>query len=414
LYAGDNHLNLKTSNHFIELSKLEDVEILEFKNPVDIHSLIREHRPEIVIIEENVLPDEQILDSLRTNHCNPFKVVLLEQGELLNINKQLEYIKMGADEVLVKSDSAQEIFLKCFAYLRRREFLQLNDLTGLPSLNKTYSVIDHCRKNLSDWVLMHIDMHNIKSYNLMYGVSKGDQAIKETANVLKEAVIERNNSNGFVGYLGRDNFVIICDSNSMDKFIQKINTKFLQILSKLYKEADYKSGFIICAAPNRIRRKEGLLSLNIGTCNNIDRNYLSATDVIEQAIQNKKPATSHNKKVLIFEDDTDFAELIAETLDREGLESIVSKGFDHLVEEVKKIKPKILILEASTMGAEQFVSLCKQLEPYKKELGLKILVATNTPGYQSFLIAGADIYVPKPYDLEVLFREVRRLRFTTV
>ena len=176
-------------------------------------------------------------------------------------------------------------------------------------------------------------------------------------------------------------------------------------------QTDYDSGFIISSAPNKVRRREGLLRLNIGYCSKIDRNFLSGTDIIEQAIKNKRDPGSKNKKVLILEDDADFADLLQETLNLEGNNAILSRGIEHLIEDVQEHEPKILILEANTIGNKDFVALCKELDRFKEELGMKVLVATQIPGYQNFLSAGADVYLPKPYEIETLLKEVRRLGF---
>jgi DNA-binding response OmpR family regulator len=157
------------------------------------------------------------------------------------------------------------------------------------------------------------------------------------------------------------------------------------------------------------------LNLNIGYCSNIDRNFLSGTDIIEQAVKNKKLAEEKNKRVLIMESDEDFALLLEETLVREGNEARVSSGANNLIKEIEEFMPRTLIIEASKLdGAQSFVPLCQKLQRYKDEFGLQILVATNVSGYQNFLANGADVYIPKPYELETLLKEVRRLRYTHV
>lgn len=421
LYGDETQKSLKNNEQFVGLCQKENIEIIDAltndskTDQEQVNSLLMEYKPAVIFIEENLFSKNFSKNNYQMDRYMSFKIIFIEPSDTKNnLEKSLAYLKQGADEVMTRDRSAEEIFIRCYSFLRRKSILEQNQLTSLPSINRTYAVIDHCRQNLSDWVVMHIDTLNIKSYTQMYGIAKTDEGIKEIAKMLQASVLGGGISETFVGHLGRDNFIVVCDSNSMDKILANIYKNFDKILTKLYKKADCENGYIISAAPNKIRRKEGLLHLNIGSCNNIDRNYLSGTDVIEQAIQNKKKLTSPNKKILILEDDNDFANLVAETLSYEGLDVKVSKGFDKLIGEIKKYQPKILVLEAKSLGIENFKSLCKSVEEYKKEFGLKILVATNVPGYQNFLDVGADVYLPKPYDLEVLFREVRRLRFTFV
>ena len=383
----------------------ENIELVETIQNKNFKEIIRKYRPEILLIEEEAFePDEPY----RSRSCQPFKLVVIKDQ---NKEKIFEYLKLGADEVISKDLSAEELFLKFYSILRRKRILELSQLTNLPSINKTYTVIEHCRKHLSDWVVIHVDIRHFQSYNTMYGVSKGDDAIIATAKVMQNTIREIKSSEHFIGYLGRDSFLIISNSNSLDTIIHNIQANFKKILNDLYNQSDYENGYIVSSAPNKVRRREGLLGLNIGYCSKIDRNFLSGTDIIEQAIKNKKDSSSKNKRVLILEDDPDFAELMQETLSLEGSEAMVSQGLDSIINEVAEFQPKILILEASRIGHQNFIPLCQDLNKYKTELGMKILVATEIPGYQNFLATGADVYIPKPYEIETLLKEVRRLRF---
>lgn len=368
--------------------------------------LIRQYRPEILLIEEDAFNPEE---EYRSRSCQPFKLIITKPDQTRE--RKLELLKQGADEIISRDCTEEELFLKFYSILRRKKVEELSQLTNLPSINKTYKVIEHCRKHLSDWVVVHVDIKHFQSYNVMYGVAKSDEAIHMTARVLEQGLKDDVQSSLFLGHLGRDSFLIISNSDSLDTILHNMQSKFKKVLADLYIKSDYDNGFIISSAPNKVRRREGLLKLNIGYCSKIDRNFLSGTDIIEQAIKNKRDPGSKNKKVLILEDDEDFADLLQETLILEGNEAILSKGLEHILQEVEEHEPKILILEASKIGHSNFVPLCKNLERFKEELGMKILVATQIPGYQNFLSSGADVYLPKPYDLETLLKEVRRLRF---
>ncbi|MBT6843004.1 MAG: response regulator [Candidatus Melainabacteria bacterium] len=382
------------------------INLIETIKTKDFLELIRQYRPEIVLIEEEAFNPEV---EYRSRSCQPFKLVVTKANQ--SVERKLELMKQGADETISKDSTGEELFLKFYSILRRKKVEELSQLTNLPSINKTYKVIEHCRKHLNDWVIIHVDIKYFQSYNVMYGVGKSDEAIRCTARVLEESLKEKLSSGFFLGHLGRDSFLIISDSASLDTITRNIQINFKKVLGDLYMQTDYDSGFIISSAPNKVRRREGLLRLNIGYCSKIDRNFLSGTDIIEQAIKNKRDPGSKNKKVLILEDDADFADLLQETLNLEGNNAILSRGIEHLIEDVQEHEPKILILEANTIGNKDFVALCKELDRFKEELGMKVLVATQIPGYQNFLSAGADVYLPKPYEIETLLKEVRRLGF---
>lgn len=396
---------------FVELCSKENIELVSTDQSTNLKSIIRQYRPDILLIEEQVFVDNLGKDDVayRSKSCQPFKLVLAEEGS--NKEKIFEFFKQGADEVVTRDISEEEAFFKIFSILRRKTVLEQNQLSGLPSINRSYTILEHCRKNLSDWVAIHVDILHFQSYSHMYGVASADSAIRETAKVLTNSIRDIPSKDVFLGHLGRDNFLILCDSSNLESIISKCKSNFKKVLEKLYKQDDFDCGYIICSAPKKVRRKEGLLELNIGVCSSIDRNFLSGTDIIEQAVKNKNNGESKNKRVLIVEDDEDFSHLLEETLTREGSEARISQGFDQLMQEIEEYQPRTLIIEAARLGHQNFVPLCKSMQKFKDGFGLKIVVATNVPGYKNFLDTGADVYIPKPYDLETLLKEVRRLRF---
>lgn len=411
----DSQNSIDSNFELIAICQKENIELMHTLESKSLRDLIRQYRPEILLIDESVFKANlrDPLVTYRSKSCQPFKLIYTNSGQ--DKDQTLDLFRQGADDVIDRNISAEEIFLKFYSILRRKSILELNQLTGLPATNRSYNVLEHCRNNLSDWVAIHVDILNFQSYSVMYGVSKSDSAIRETANLLTQSLADLNLPEYFLGHLARDNFLILSQTNSLDSILKRIKRDFKNLLQNLYKESDYQNGYIISSAPNKVRRREGLLDLNIGYCSNIDRNFLSGTDILEQAVKNKKFGEEKNKRVLILESDEDFAVLLEETLSREGNEARISSGFDALLEEVENFQPRTLILEASSLsGSQKFIPMCQQLQKFKDVFGLQILVATNLPGYQNFLANGADVYIPKPYELETLLKEVRRLRYARI
>jgi|GEM_PF-3131502 len=419
---GSNNALDKNSEEFGVRCFQQHIELLDItlepgSEPLDLFDeVILKNMPPIIFIDEDIYASHEFkLSSYKTGKYDPVINILLNCNDAeIDHSRNISYMRKGADIILSTDTTAEEIFLKCLSALRRKNILELNQLTELPSINKTHSILKHCIENLNSWSVLHLDTLGFKSYNATYGISKGDQVIKEIAALLKRTCREIPSGETYLGHLGRDNFLIACDTIAVGPLIHGIETGFPEILAKIYKGTDYENGYIVAAGPHRIRRREALLRPNLGTCSSQDRTYVSSSDIIDQAIQNKKSRSSKNKRILILEDEQDFADLVAETFLLEGFEARVSEGLEHLIKEVEEFEPIILILEAKTLGVERFQTLCASLNKYKEQFGLKVLVATDIPGYNNFLSAGADVYLPKPYDLEVLFKEARRLRYASL
>ncbi len=410
------HFTTKTAlsedSALTSLCSKDRMEIVSSSVRSDFRAEIRSVRPEIVVIDEEIFAANiDSSEQYRSKSCVPFKIVITAEDQVKE--RIFDYYKAGADEVISQNISKEELYLKFFSILRRKKILELNQLTNLPSINKTYAVVEHCLRNLSDWLTIHIDILRFQSYKVIYGVNKADNAVRVTGKILQETIHKLKLKEAFVGHLGRDNFVIVSDTNSLDLILRELRINFKKALQDLYIESDYNNGYIICPAPHRVRRREGLLELNVGYCTNIDRSFLSGSDVIEQALKNKKEFSSKNKRVIVFEQDKDFASLLLDTFEREGYSAKSVSSTNELIQVVEDFEPKIIILEASGLGGQNnFVKICEDLKPFKETIGTRILVATDVPGYQNFLALGADVYIPKPYDLEILLKEVRRLRTT--
>jgi PleD family two-component response regulator len=411
LHVTKSKTSFADSQDLVKQCEDENIGIVSTNETKNLRQIIRKHRPEILLIDHEIfvenLDDDEVC--YRSKSCQPFKLVLMKLGK--SKEEVFDCLRQGADETVSEDISNEEMFLKFYSILRRKDVLEQNQLTSLPAINRSYTVLEHCRNNLSDWAVAHIDMLHFQSYSVMYGVAHADKAIYETSKIINETLKQISISEYYLGHLGRDNFLVVSRTDSLELIVNSLRRNFHNAVKKLYKKDDYDNGYIISSAPNMVRRKEGLLELNIGSCVNIDRNFLSGTDIIEQTVKNKNESEEKNKRVLILEDDLDFADLLEETLSREGNIAKVSSGLENIATEVEDFRPRTLILEASKLGPQNFTPLCENLQRFKDEFGLRILVATNVPGYQNFLASGADVYIPKPYDLETLLKEVRRLRY---
>jgi two-component system response regulator MprA len=111
---------------------------------------------------------------------------------------------------------------------------------------------------------------------------------------------------------------------------------------------------------------------------------------------------SNGAEVLIAEDDRAVRESLARALELEGyVVSAVTNGAEAL-DATRASPPDVLLLDVS-MPLVDGLTVCRVLRSEENRLPVLMLTArTETSDRVAGLDAGADDYLPKPYDLDEL------------
>ena len=118
-------------------------------------------------------------------------------------------------------------------------------------------------------------------------------------------------------------------------------------------------------------------------------------------------------RILIGEDDFDFAESLRQVLEEKYPEfelEVVNDGYEVLLK-LGEFKPDLLILDIK-MPKINGLEVCQRMKNNSVLRGVKILAITgNSRTYtrETVLESGADEYLVKPFESEELFRNIERL-----
>lgn len=121
------------------------------------------------------------------------------------------------------------------------------------------------------------------------------------------------------------------------------------------------------------------------------------------------PAKPPMPTILLVEDDSALAELIASYLQRnEFVVRVIARG-DHVLDEYRRDKPDLVILDLMLPGLDG-LQVCRQLRQQSQCLPILMLTARDDSHDQVLgLEMGADDYVTKPCEPRVLLARVRTL-----
>jgi diguanylate cyclase (GGDEF)-like protein len=194
-----------------------------------------------------------------------------------------DYVIITKYGLFVGVVSISRLLMK-FAEVQTQIASYLNPLTGLPgNLLIEEQLIDILDKKA--FTVLYIDIDYFKTYNDVYGFTKGDQVIRATASLLQGTLKE---AKGFLGHIGGDDFLAIVYHYDYEKCCQSIIQKFEQLLPTFYSQEHLDQKFVFSEDRSGIERKIPLLSLSISVVTNQEKTYFQADEIVHRATEIKK------------------------------------------------------------------------------------------------------------------------------
>ena len=144
-----------------------------------------------------------------------------------------------------------------------------NPLTGLPGNLLIDQEILYRVLNDSPYCIIYFDIDNFKSYNDAYSFQSGDMMLMLLADILKKAAAR----NEFIGHIGGDDFIVICDYHEAEDYCEEVIERFSHRVSSLYHKDDMDRGYIISKNRRGITEEFPIASLSIAGISNRVKAY---------------------------------------------------------------------------------------------------------------------------------------------
>ena len=196
-----------------------------------------------------------------------------------------------------------ESFLSMGKRLRQLEEMSLdaNALTRLPGGIAIENVLKKRLESKQPLAFCVLDMDNFKAFNDRYGYAHGSEVIKETAQIIENAVKNKGFSGDFVGHVGGDDFVVITTPEYMSKICSEIISEFDRRIPGFYDQEDREKGYIL--GHNRLgeEMRFPLMTISIAVVTNVQRSLSSPLEVSEIAAELKEYAKSIAASVYVVD-----------------------------------------------------------------------------------------------------------------
>lgn len=113
-----------------------------------------------------------------------------------------------------------------------------NPLTKLPGNIVIHEEVEKRIRENKKFMVVYCDLDNFKAFNDKYGIAKGDQAIKLTADIFKEATKTKGDPDDFVGREGGDDFILLTTPEKAQEVADYIIKEFDKRVRNLYSQED--------------------------------------------------------------------------------------------------------------------------------------------------------------------------------
>ena len=384
--------------------------------------------PDLIVLSANMPEGDGRLycQQIRATVVHPRPVlVLLHPSD--DVNERINAFRYGADDVLADPIDKNELAIRVLAHLRRRQEEFSNPLTQLPGPNMIRRMLEQHLVSDRSWAAMSIDLNKIRVYNETYGDLAGDQLIKALGAILTDIADE----NDFVGHIEADDFIMTTPPAEAARKAERICQQFDTISTRFYPKGDLERGYLISTGRGGIRRRIPLISIAIGIVDSTKRRFHSYVDVLTTArdaryLAKEKAESCYvidqtqsdagrvemtSSKILVVEPDGAMACLLQETLALEGYIVDVTASADDALEMCKyDPHPDLVLLESNlTDRVMDGWKLCQKLKEDNELSKIWVVMATSHPDQSRALEAGADLYLPKPFDMPSLLTEISQL-----
>lgn len=414
------------STKYKKLIEQNNTKVFIADSPERGFELLSEYEPDLVLIS----------DSLEFSLCEICKklrmlgysarpiIVALSKSE--DINDKLSALDAGADDFLSEPIDGEEFKARINAHLRRHLENSLDEITNLPDSKISFKVLKRTIVENTNWAALLIKINNFDQYEEIYGELAADK-MRQTFSAIISTSLDEND---FIGELIDGEFLVITNYLKAEHIANFVIYAFDTIVGKFYTDIDVKQGYIILKGDENEGKRVDLASTSIGIISNELKTYNNLKTALNALIAAHKLAKlksgsgfvvdhpeicasdsiakrEYNNKLMIIEKDEALNLLLQTTARMQGYDA--ASGLSPSINGVLNFKPAVLILDAGDSKKLDGIELCKKLRKIEELKNLKIIISTIVHDKKLVLDAGADLYLPKPYELVQVFKWVERL-----
>lgn len=415
------------STKYKKMLESSDVSVFVVHDIADSIRVLVEFEPDLVLISDSIKEDvANTIEKLRILSYNsrPVVIVLSKSDHLQD---KIKVLDSGADDFLSEPIVNEEFKARIFAHLRRHFENNIYEKTKLFDSKISFKILKRTINQKDNWAAMLVDIDNFDFYREVYGELAADKMLQTYTAIISNTLEEGD----YLGQISENDFLIITNPLKAEKVAAYLVYAFNTVVTKFYSDNDVQRGYIMAHGDENAENKIALVSTSIGIISNQYKSYNNFRQAINSLLATHKLAKmktvsayaverpklsaedavqekDYNKKLLIIEPDEALSLLLQTMSEMQGYEVKVINDYSEIFNIPDDFIPAVIILDAGNTSDLKGIDICPTIKNDKKFANSNIILSSTLHDKEKILNAGADLYLPKPYELSVILSWVEK------
>jgi len=228
----------------------------------------RRFRPDLIVLDVMmpVIDGYRTAERLRVDPATALTpiIFLSAKGETAD---KVRAFRSGAEDYVVKPFDAAELVARVGKALARstRE-LGASPTTQLPGAD---AIADEVERRIATGdgtsVCCYLDLDNFKAFNDYFGLARADAVIRQTGDLIREAVSRHGEPGDFIGHIAGDDFVMVVAGDRADELCRDLLARFDRLIPLYYDRDERRRGSIEAQDRYGVLRHFPIMSCSIAS-----------------------------------------------------------------------------------------------------------------------------------------------------
>lgn len=416
---------LELSTKYKKLLELPTNKVIISKDLITALKIIQDQEPDLIIISDSF--DDDLSDFCKQVRALTYNMrpIIVAMSKSADFSDRIKVLESGADDFLSEPVNADEFKVRMTAHLRREFESNLDTKHLLPNKNYSLRAIKRKLSDNSKWAVLYISIENFESYKQAYTTLASDKLLQTYAAIIQASL----NEHDYLGEISENIFVVITDTIKAERLARFLIFAFDSVAEKFYAEHDLDRGYMILQGDEYAGKRANFVHSTISVITNEFAKYKDTTQVLNTLIQihdladvptrsnylierpkisgeNSVLESEINNKIMIFETDEALCVLLNTILNLQGYKTEIIN--EYTIPQTDEI-PALIIVDAGNLEKTNGLNLCYKLKQEERYKNSKIIVTSIIHDKELILNTGADLYLPKPYEITQLIKWVNEL-----